>query len=246
MCTSRKDSEEFAKIVRKKIDGWYQKDEHYSKAVNRIVRQREDIISLLEKVSKVDVKKLLRYLDSSGFYYRPSSPIGHHNFPGGLAEHSLGVYRIVEEWNKMTPDERRNSELYKFILSDKLVNRDIFTETMNPDDMVIASICHDLCKAEYCYFDGRRIRCHHSGPNPNHNHSSLSKKRLKENGIDTPDCNELLLAVRTHMRLFSKSDNENEIQRQQEGKKSMLAIAVWAADKLDAKRHPAGRRHFDF
>ncbi len=246
MSTSRKDSEEFAKIVRKKIDGWYQKDEHYSKAVNRIVRQREEIISLFEKVSKVDVKKLLRYLDSSGFYYRPSSPNRHHNFPGGLAEHSLGVYRIVEEWNKMTPDERHKSELYKFILSDKLVNCDIFTENMNPDDMIIASICHDLCKAKHYYFVGRRIDKHHSDPLPRPDHSPLSVERLKENSIDTPDCNELLLAVRTHMRLFSKSDNENEKQHRQEGKKSMLAIAVWAADKLDASRHPAGRRHFDF
>lgn len=246
MCTSRKDSEEFAKKVRKKIDGWYQKDEHYSKAVNRIVRQREEIISLFEKVSKVDVTKLLRYLDSSGFYYRPSSPNRHHNFPGGLAEHSLGVFRIVEEWNKMTPDERRNSELYKFILSDKLVNCDIFTETMNPDEMVIASICHDLCKAKHYYFDGRRIDKHHSDPLPKPDHSPLSVERLKKNGISTSNCSELLLAVRAHMRLFSNPYNKEEIEFQQEGKKSMLAIAVWAADKLDAKRHPAGRRHFDF
>ena len=94
----------------------YRNGTFHDNAVNRIVLQREEIISLLESVKKVKVNKLLRYLDSSGFFYRPSSPNRHHNFPGGLAEHSLGVFRIVEEWNNMTPDERRNSELYKFIL----------------------------------------------------------------------------------------------------------------------------------
>ena len=109
---------EYRRKVRKKIDGWSQKEEHFTNAVNRIVKQREEIIALLESVKKVDTKKLISYLDKSGFFYRPSGGKNkHHNFPGGLAEHSLGVFRIVEEWNNMTSDERRNSELYDFKLS---------------------------------------------------------------------------------------------------------------------------------
>ena len=124
----RTDSIEFTKKVSRKIKGWYSNDTFHDKAVNRIALQREEIISLFEKVEKVSVKKLLRYLDSSGFFYRPSAPNRHHNFPGGLAEHSLGVFRIVEEWNNMSPEERRNSELYNFKLSDKHVLCNIFTE----------------------------------------------------------------------------------------------------------------------
>ena len=88
---------DFADKVKRKIAGWYDKEEHEKKAIDRIVRQREQIISLLQKVHLCDTSKLLEYLDRSGFYYRPSSPKGHHNFPGGLAEHSLGVYLIMKE-----------------------------------------------------------------------------------------------------------------------------------------------------
>lgn len=240
----REDSADFAKKVRKKIDGWYQKEEYYTKAVERIALQREEIIGLIEKVEKVDVKKLLKYLDTSGFYYRPSAASRHHNFPGGLAEHSLGVFRIVEEWNNMIPDERRNSELYKFNLSNKPVACDIFTEKMSYDDMVLAGICHDLCKAKHCYFDGRIIRKHYSDHLGRH-HASISVKRLEANGIKGKNCDELLLAVLKHMRLYSIPKSQIEAENQRRGRASMLAIAVWAADKLDASRHPAGKLHRD-
>ena len=241
----RADSIEFAKKVSRKIKGWYDSDIYHDNAVNRIVLQREEIYSLFEKVEKVSVKKLLRYLDSSGFFYRPSSPNRHHNFPGGLAEHSLGVFRIVEEWNDMTPDERRNSELYNFKLYNKHVSCDIFKEKMNYDDMVIASICHDLCKAKHYYFDGRFIKKHHSDPLGS-KHASISVERLEAKGIKGKKCEELLLAVLKHMRLFSKPHSNKERANQIKGKTSMLTIAVWTADKLDASRHPAGKLHRQF
>ena len=235
----------FCQKVRKKIDGWYSKEEHYASAVDRIERQREEIIDLLESVQKVDTRKLIAYLDKSGFFYRPSAANRHHNFPGGLAEHSIGTYYIVEEWNRLSPEERRQSELYEKHLSRHPVDCDIFTEKMDYDDMVIAAICHDLCKAEHYYFKGRKILSHRSDSEPRHAHSSLSVKRLKAAGIDTPECEELLLAVLMHMHLYSKPRFAKEAQDQQKARKSMLAIAVWAADKLDASRHPAGRLHRD-
>lgn len=52
--------------MRRKIDGWYSKEEHYVSAVDRIVRQREEFIDLLESVQKVDTRKLIAYLDKVG------------------------------------------------------------------------------------------------------------------------------------------------------------------------------------
>ena len=237
------DSDKFAQKVSRKITGWYSNDDFHKKAVDRIVLQREEIYSILNGVKKYNVKKLLEYLDSSGFFYRPSSPNKHHNFPGGLAEHSLGVYRIVEQWNKMSRDNRTNSELYQRILLSRQFDCDIFNGTMDADDMVIAALCHDLCKAERYYFQGRMI-CRHS--EKSNEHSRLSVERLKDNGFIPNKCEELLLAVRTHMRLFSKPDNQRERETQAKGRSSMLAIIVWAADKLDASRHPSGKRHSHF
>ena len=146
----------------------------------------------------------------------------------------------------MTPDERRESELFTRFLSDKQFDCDILTEKANEDDIVIAAHCHDLCKAKHYYIDGRNIKGHNSDPEPRRMHSRLSVKRLEENGISQKKCEELLLAVLTHMRLYSKPRNEKEAKNQKKGRSSMLAIVVWAADKLDASRHPAGKRHHEF
>ena len=242
----RADSIDFATKVSRKIKGWYSNDTYHDKAVNRIVFQREEIISLFEKVEKVSVKKLLNYLDTSGFFYRPSSANRHHNFPGGLAEHSLGTFRIIEEWNCMTPNERQNSELYKRFLYNKQVTCDILKEKMNYDDMVIAAICHDLCKAKHYYIVGRVIKSHNSDPEPRHIHAALSVKRLKENGISYRNNEEMFVAVLLHMHLFSQPKSASFGDLQRKGRSSMLTIAVWAADKLDASRHPAGTRHRQF
>ena len=242
----RADSIDFATKVSRKIKGWYSNDTYHDKAVNRIVFQREEIISLFEKIEKVSVKKLLNYLDTSGFFYRPSSANRHHNFPGGLAEHSLGTFRIIEEWNCMTPDERQNSELYKRFLYNKQVTCDILKEKMNYDDMVIAAICHDLCKAKHYYMEGRVIKSHNSDSEPRHKHGLLSVERLQKNGISSKNCQNILLAVLMHMHLFSQPRSQNEASSQKQARASLLSIVVWAADKLDASKHPAGLRHRQF
>jgi HD superfamily phosphohydrolase YqeK len=243
---TRTDSILFAQKVNRKIAGWYSNATFQENAVKRIVLQREEIYSLFEKVEAINVDRLLRYLDSSGFFYRPSSANRHHNFPGGLAEHSLGTFRIVEEWNSMTPDERQNSELYKRFLHSKQVTCDILNEKMNYDDMVIAAICHDLCKAKHYYMVGRVIKSHNSDPEPRHIHAALSVKRLKENGISDRNNEEMFLAVLLHMHLFSQPKSASYGDLQRKGRSSMLTIAVWSADKLDASRHPAGTRHRQF
>lgn len=243
---TRLDSTAFAHKVSRKIKGWYSNDTYHDKAVNRIVFQREEIISLFEKIEKVSVKKLLNYLDTSGFFYRPSSANRHHNFPGGLAEHSLGTFRIIEEWNCMTPDERQNSELYKRFLYNKQVTCDILKEKMNYDDMVIAAICHDLCKAKHYYMEGRVIKSHNSDSEPRHKHGLLSVERLQKNGISSKNCQNILLAVLMHMHLFTQPRSQNEASSQKQARASLLSIVVWAADKLDASKHPAGIRHRQF
>lgn len=242
----RADSIDFATKVNRKIKGWYSNDTYHDKAVNRIVLQREEIISLFEKVEKVSVKKLLNYLDTSGFFYRPSSANRHHNFPGGLAEHSLGTFRIIEEWNCMTPDERQNSELYKRFLYNKQVTCDILKEKMNYDDIVIAAICHDLCKAKHYYMEGRVIKSNNSDSEPRHKHGLLSVERLQKNGISSKNCQNILLAVLMHIHLFSQPRSQNEASSQKQARASLLSIVVWAADKLDASKHPAGIRHRQF
>ena len=91
-----KEQAEFEIIARKKIAGWYSAKEHENKAIARMVSQREEITNLLVSTERQGINNVLQYLDDSGFFYRASSPHGHHNYPGGLAEHSLGTYRLAQ------------------------------------------------------------------------------------------------------------------------------------------------------
>ena len=59
----RADSAAFAVIVSREIEGWYSNVVFKEKAIDRIVRHREEILSLLNMVTKYDVKKLTKYLD---------------------------------------------------------------------------------------------------------------------------------------------------------------------------------------
>ena len=232
----RADSAAFAVIVSREIEGWYSNVVFKEKAIDRIVRHREEILSLLNMVTKYDVKKLTKYLDETGFFYRPSSASRHHSYPGGLAEHSLGTFRLVEQWNNMSAVERRQSKLYGK-LADKEVLCDIFESKLCYDDMVIAALCHDLCKAKHCYFNGRRIVTDLINDREGHeHHSSLSVKRLRACGLTENVCSEVIQAVRLHMGLYSSTPKfSHEVIKA--GRKSVLTVIVWAADKCDAARH---------
>ena len=125
--------EEFKSNVRIGLNGWYGTVQTEDAAVERIWKNREEFRALLEPVKRDGIPELLDYLDECGFYYRPSSDTRHHNYPGGLAEHCLGVYKKMA----LSP-----------IVKDK------------PESVKIVGLFHDLCKCDQFYFQGRRIRSH--------------------------------------------------------------------------------------
>ena len=123
--------EEFKSNVRTGLNGWYSTSQTENSAVERIWQNREKFRALLEPVNREGMSALLDYLDECGFYYRPSSDTRHHNYPGGLAEHCLGVY-------------------------EKMALCHIAKE--KPDSVKIVGLLHDICKCDQYYFQGRRIR----------------------------------------------------------------------------------------
>ena len=121
---------DFEARVRYKLRGWYSKDQYLDMAVERISKLRDEFHSLLADVDRPGMTDLLDYLDECGFYYRPSSDIRHHNYPGGLAEHCLGVYRKMSEEN---------------------------IKGISEDSIKIVGLFHDLCKCDMFFFVGRSI-----------------------------------------------------------------------------------------
>lgn len=123
--------EEFRSKVREGLNGWYGTSQTEDSAVERIWKNREKFRALLEPMNRPGIPEILDYLDKCGFYYRPSSDDRHHNYPGGLAEHCLGVYE------KMTLAPIANEK---------------------PDSVKMVGLFHDLCKCDQFYFEGRKIR----------------------------------------------------------------------------------------
>ena len=210
------DTNQFEKLVRRKIAGWYSTPEYEDKAIARIVAQRQEIIDLLASTKRPGIDNVIEYLDKSGFFYRASSPLGHHNYPGGLAEHSLGTYKRAEP-------RGRNAGL--------------------PDDsVIIAALLHDTCKSDRFWFKGRSIRQHTPKCEMDSRHSVRSIVILKDCGLQlTP---QEYRAIRWHMKdeKYHSRDPKREREHSQAVKEDLWRY-VFYSDKKDAAEHPGKKNN---
>lgn len=83
-------------------------------------KNREEIIGLLKSTKRKGMTGVIKFLEESEFFIREGSK-KHHNYIGGLAEHSLGVYRKALALNR---------------------NCDI-------NSLIICSLLHDVCKISH-------------------------------------------------------------------------------------------------
>lgn len=198
--------------VRRKIAGWYTVPGQLDKAVARIMAQRDEIVELLRSTGREGIENVIQYLDDSGFYYRASSANGHHNFPGGLAEHSLGTFRIAEK--NASPEVPR-------------------------DSVIIAALLHDICKSDRFWFRGRTINKHRQ-TGIGRLHSARSIAILRDCGVKLTTAERR--AIRWHMgKLKRYIRNEAAAADRAQALKEPLWHAVYFADKEDASHHPAQR-----
>ena len=86
----------------------------------------------MRSTGRKGVEAVLDYLDGVGFYTAPSSIDRHHNWRGGLAQHSLETCRLA------------------------LAGRGRATR----ESVIIAALLHDICKASRLYY-GADGRIHH-------------------------------------------------------------------------------------
>lgn len=94
----------------------------------KIKARRERICNLLNGLGRKGTDRLLHYLNKNQFFTVPSSRHRHHNWRGGLAEHSLGVM----EWAL-----KRNANFE------------------SKDSIIAAALLHDICKTRQLYYDER-------------------------------------------------------------------------------------------
>lgn len=103
--------------------------------VNKIEENKQEFISLLRSTGREGIENLIDWLSNkSDFFTAPSSTIYHCNYPGGLCQHSLNVYKAAKGF----------FEVYK-----KLCLPEKNAEGISEDSIILCALLHDLCKTNY-------------------------------------------------------------------------------------------------
>lgn len=90
-------------------------------------QSKQRYIALLKKTERKGIENLIDFLENkSDFFTAPASTRFHNNFAGGLLLHSLNVYDNFKKLLELKPDIK-----------------------VDEDSVIIASLCHDLCKVNY-------------------------------------------------------------------------------------------------
>lgn len=101
---------------------------------------KEKIIELLRSTNRDGIEDVITFLtEKSDFFTAPASTRFHGDYEGGLAEHSLKVYEIL--------DRKVKSGIYDIEVDDATIK--------------IAAILHDICKCNFYKVDYRNAKNAH-------------------------------------------------------------------------------------
>lgn len=171
-----------------------------------VLANRERIEALLRSTGRQGIDNILEYLDKHDFYAVPSSLRRHHNWPGGLAQHCLGVYDRLKATGEGLPE----------------------------DSIILTALLHDVCKLRKLYKDaGGRWKerpeeeLHFKG------HGSRSVKLLEKTcGLQlTPDERK---AIRFHMGGYKLP--KEDLREFFANKNNPLWRLLMNADRYDASK----------
>lgn len=97
------------------------------------VRVKVDIVNLLMETGRENMTSMISYLDENGFFESPASTKYHGAVPGGLALHSLSVYKLLTMFHK------------KFDFNQPRGHGQVLLP-VSQDSIIIAALLHDVCK----------------------------------------------------------------------------------------------------
>ena len=99
-----------------------------------IEENKREFLDLLNSVNREGMKNIIEWLENkSDFFTAPASSRFHGNYPGGLCEHSLNVYKAAIHMRD-----------HVMALSHKYSEN---IDTVCPDEsVIIAALLHDVCK----------------------------------------------------------------------------------------------------
>ena len=92
----------------------------------KVEANKKEIISILETVKRPGMDGLINWLCKYDYFTAPASTMYHSNYEGGLAQHSLNVYRVL----------KAKAEHYTDL-------------NMPLESVIICGLLHDLCKVNF-------------------------------------------------------------------------------------------------
>ncbi|MCE5214454.1 MAG: CRISPR-associated endonuclease Cas3'', partial [Methanobacterium sp.] len=169
------------------------------------------IISTIKDTEDQELKSLLKsfFCDeefTDKFYTAPAARIHHHNYIGGLLDHSVEVLKICKNLYELFPD-------------------------LNKDLLYTAALLHDMGKIRTYDYDKVSIKMSEEGQLLNHLYLSgvMVEEKLKELNISKDLSNQLLHIILSHHGEVSNGWGSSV------DPKTAEAIALHYADLLDAR-----------
>lgn len=90
---------------------------------------KDTILKYLQSIDRTGIKNLIEWIETNDYFTAPSSTKFHNNFEGGLADHSLKVYKIYQKLNET------------------------FQRGIAEESLIIGGLLHDVCKVNFYYKD---------------------------------------------------------------------------------------------
>lgn len=106
-----------------------------------ILTLKNEILDICKThIKREGIDELLAWLEASDFFTAPASTRFHGAYPGGLAEHSLNVYKCLKAIVERYPDKGISDE-----------------------SVAICALFHDLCKVNYYKIGYRNVKDEKTG-----------------------------------------------------------------------------------
>lgn len=86
---------------------------------------KQEFVTTLAATNRPSIQDLIIFLENSDFFTAPASTKFHGSYEGGLVEHSLHVWHLLQEKNKY------------------------YELNLQPDTVAITALLHDLCKINF-------------------------------------------------------------------------------------------------
>lgn len=198
------------------------KDKYYIELTEADVQKnREEIIHLLRCTGREGIDPVIEYLEANNYFTYAASKARHDSFYGGLAYHSLIVYREA-------------MRIYE-------AEKDTKAKNVNPKSIIITTLLHDLCKLNrYPCMPGKKPQ--KVEYDRAKGHGRISVVNIESIGFKLTD--EEALAIRWHMSCYTKKGDLVDGEKLKDGEKytnEYPLVAITIGGDCNAEDISAGR-----